>query len=169
MATTAQIIKLRKKIQDFYDKRSGAQLNEGDFAFKDDELFDIIDDAVAEATDGLATAEDISAYHESLSMLIARADAILQIAQDESRRIKWQTNNEIVDPTKVGENLLNIAKELRQRFKDSRDRKLKENVEGVANRPAGGNLRFNDSVKTHGERNFDNRTVQRNRSSDHGY
>lgn len=167
MATTAQILKLRRKIQDFYNKRTGAQLTEAEFAFKDDELFDIIDDAAAEATDGAATAESLDSYQESLCMLLARADAILQIAQDESRRIKWQSNNEIVDPSKVGESLLNVAKELRMRFQESRNRKLKENIESVSNRPAGGNLRFNDTVKTHSERNFDNRTVNRNRSSDH--
>lgn len=167
MATTAQIEKLRRKIQDYYDARTGAVLTTTDWAFQDDELEDIIDDASAEATDGAAAAADLSAKQEAWMMLLARADAMLQIAGDEARRIRWQTGNKIQDPTQVAGNLVKVAEALQKRYRDARDRELKEEIAGVGSRPTGGNLRFNDTVKKHCERNFDNATVRRNRSPDH--
>lgn len=167
MATTAQIQKLRRKVQDFYSARTGAQLTASEQAFKDDELADIIDDAAAEATDGDAAAQDLSPKQESLTMLLARADAMLQIAQDEARRIKWQTGNEIQDPSRVAENLVMVATALQRRYKDARDRALKEEIEGVSSRPTGGRMSFNSTVKGHYERNFNNSSTKRNRSRDH--
>jgi len=169
MATTAQIQKLRRKAQDFYSARTGDQLTASEQAFKDDELADIIDDAAAEATDGASSADTLGAKDEALTMLLARADAMLQIAQDEARRIKWQTGNEIQDPSKVAENLVMVANSLQRRYSQARDRALKEEIEGITSRPTGGRLNFNDTVKPYYERNFDNATVRRNRSSDHRY
>ena len=167
MATAAQISKLRRKIQDFYNARTGAELTSGEQAFKDAELDDIIDDAAAEATDGASLSANLSAKDEALTMLIARADAMLQIAQDEARRIRWQTGNEIQDPTKVAENLVMVAEALQRRYKEARDRALKEEIAGVGSRPTGGRMNFNSTVKGNYERNFDNGTVKRNRSRDH--
>lgn len=167
MATTAQIQKLRRKIQDFYNARTGAQLTESEQAFKDDELADIIDDAAAEATDGSATAESLNSKQEAWTMLLSRADAMLQIAGDEARRIRWQTGNEITDPTQVAPNLVKIAEALQKRYSDARKREIEEEIAGIGSRPTGGNLRFNDTIKRHCERNFDNATVRRNRSPDH--
>lgn len=167
MATTAQIQKLRRKIQDFYNKRTREQLSSDEQAFHDEELEDIIDDASAEVSDGASNAESLSALHESWMILLARADAILQIAQDEARRIKWQMNNDVVDPSNVAINLVRIAETLQKRYKDARDRQLKENVEGVTNRPTGNLMNFNSTVRSNSERNFNNATVNRNRSPDH--
>lgn len=169
MATAAQISKLRRKIQDYYNKRTGQPLVTGEFAFTDDELTDIIDDAAAEVTDGSATAEEMGPLQESWCMLLSRADAILQIAQDESRRIKWETNNEVVDPSNVADNLVKVADSLRSRYEDARQRKLKEAIEGISVRPTGGVLGFNSTVKPYYERNFDNPTVRRNTTPDHRY
>lgn len=170
MATTAQIQKLRRKIQDFYNKRTGACLSEDEQAFTDDELEDIFNDAAAEATEGASTAEQLDAYEESLSMLIARSDAMLQIAQDEARRIRWQTGNEIQDPTQVAPNLVRVAETLQKRYGQAKDRKLKKDIEGIANKASGntgGTLTFNTTVSQHSDRNFNNATVKRNRSYDH--
>ena len=167
MATTQQIQKLRRKIQDFYNARTGVALTESEQAFKDPELADIIDDAAAEATDGAAAAEGLDTKQEAHTMLLARADAMLQIAGDEARRIRWQTGNEIQDPTQVASNLVKIAETLQKRYAQARDRELKEEIAGVGSRPTGGNMRFNTTVKNHCERNFDNATVKRNRSPDH--
>lgn len=169
MATSAQILKLRRKIQDYYSARTGEVLTTGEQAFKDDELEDIIDDAAAESTDGGSTAADLTPKDEALTMILARADAMLQIAQDEARRVKWQTGNEIQDPSKVAENLVMVAEALRRRYKDARDRALREEIAGVGSRPTGKNMHFNDTVKRNYERNFDNGTVKRNRSRDHLY
>lgn len=169
MATTAQIQKLRRKVQDFYSARTGSQLTAAEQAFKDDELADIIDDAAAEATDGAASADTMGARDEALTMLLSRADAMLQIAQDEARRIKWQTGNEIQDPSKVAQNLVLVANSLQRRYSQARDRALKEEIEGVSGRPTGGRMNFNSTVKPYYERNFDNSSVRRNRSPDHRY
>lgn len=169
MATAAQIAKLRRKVQDYYNKRTGQLLTAGEYAFTDDELTDIIDDAAAEATDGAATAESMSPLQESWCMILSRADAILQIAQDESRRIKWQTNNEIIDPSAVGDSLVKVAEALRKRYEDARKRKLEQEIKGVSVRPTGGVMSFNSTVKPYYERNFDNQTVRRNTTPDHRY
>lgn len=167
MATVAQIQKLRRKIQDAYNARTGDPLTASEQAFKDDELADIIDDAIAEATDGEATAATVNSKQEAWAMLLSRADAMLQIAGDEARRIRWQTGNEIQDPTSVAPNLVRIAEALQKRYKQARDLAFQEAKEGITSRPIGSNLRFNDSIKRHYERNFDNRTVRRNSSPDH--
>lgn len=167
MATAAQIAKLRRKIQDFYNARTGAELGTSEQAFRDVELEDIIDDAAAEVTDGASTAATIGAGDTPLMMLVARADAMLQIAQDEARRIRWQTGNEIQDPTKVAENLVMVAEALQRRYKEARDRDLKREIEGVGGRPTGGRMDFNSTVKKYHERNFDHGTIKRNRSRDH--
>lgn len=167
MATTAQIQKLRRKIQDFYNPQTNAQLTSDQQAFQDDELADIIDDAVAEVTDGAQLAENIDPKFEAWAMMLARADAMLQIAIDEARRIKWETGNEVQDPSQVAPNLISIAKALQSRYKDARDRELKEAIAGIASRPAGGKMVFNSSVKSNSTRNFNNPTVRRNSSPDH--
>lgn len=167
MATVAQVQKLRRKVQDFYNKRTRELLTADEQAFHDDEIEDIIDDASAEVTEGAATAESLTPLQESWMMIVARADAILQIAQDEARRIRWQTNNEIVDPTMVASNLVRVADSLSKRYKEAKDRELKKEIEGVDSRPAGSNMKFNSTVKGHYERNFDNRTVRRNSTGDH--
>lgn len=167
MATTAQIEKLRRKIQDYYNPQTNVALTSDEQSFQDDELTDIIDDAAAEVTDGASTSDQLDAKHEAWMMLLARADAMLQIAQDEARRIKWQTGNEIQDPTSVAPNLVAVAKTLQQRYKDARDRALKEEIAGIGSRPTGGNMRFNTSVKSYSERNFNNAAVRRNTSPDH--
>jgi len=169
MATTVQVQKLRRKIQDFYSKRTGQPLGPSEYAFADEELFDIIDDAAAEATDGTANAESMNALQESWCMLIARADAILQIAQDEARRIKWQANQEIVDPSNVAQNLVEVVKALQQRYSEARQRQLTAKIEGISERSTGGMLNFNSTVQPHYQRNFDNSTVRRNTSPDHRY
>lgn len=169
MATVAQISKLRRKVQDFYNKRTGQPLAPSEFAFTDDELIDIIDDAAAEATDGNSSADSMSPLQESWCMLLSRADAILQIAQDESRRIRWETNNEVVDPSNVADNLVKVADSLRKRYEDARQRVLKQAIEGVTVRPTGGVMTFNNTVKPYYERNFDNQTVRRNTTPDHRY
>lgn len=169
MATAAQVQKLRRKIQDFYSKRTNLPLTPSEYAFADEELFDIIDDAAAEATDGSSGADSMNALQESWAMLIARADAVLQIAQDEARRIKWQANQEIVDPTKVAENLVAVAKALQDRYREARQRQLTAKIEGINERSTGGMLNFNSTVKPHYQRNYDNSTVRRNTSPDHRY
>lgn len=169
MATANQISKLRRKIQDYYNKRTGEPLVTGEYAFTDAELTDIIDDAAAEATDGSSTADQMNPLQESWCMLLSRADAILQIAQDESRRIRWETNNEVVDPSNVGDNLVKVAEALRRRYEDARKRKLEEEIKGVSVRPTGGVMGFNSTVKPYYERNFDNQTVRRNITPDHRY
>ena len=167
MATTAQIQKLRRKVQDFYNARTGSQLTASEQAFKDDELADIIDDAAAEATDGASSASDLGAKDEALTMLLSRADAMLQIAQDEARRILWQTGNEIQDPSRVAQNLVMVADALQRRYSQAKNRSLKEEIEGISSRPTGGRMHFNSTVKGYYERNFDNGTIKRNRSRDH--
>lgn len=167
MATTAQIQKLRRKAEDFYNKRTGQPLTADEQAFKDDELADIFDDAVAEATDGAATPETLDAKQEAWAMLLARADAMLQVAQDEARRIRWQTGNEIQDPTQVAPNLVRVAEALQKRYHQARERQLKEEIEGVTNRPTGGRMDFNTTTPRHCDRNFNNATVKRNSSPDH--
>jgi len=168
MASTAQIHKLRRKLEDFYNKRTGDQLTTAEQAFKDDEINDIIDDAIAEATDGEADYTSVSQYQLSLALILGRADGVLQVAQDEARRIRWQTNNEINDPSMVAANLVRVAEALQKRYAQARDRDLKKLIEGVDNRPTGAAMKFNGTVKANSERNFNNRTVNRNRSPDHG-
>ena len=155
------------KLQDFYDKRTNQPITSGQYAFNDEELENIINDSAAEATDGTATAEQMNSLQEAWCMLLARADAILQIAQDESRRLKWQMNNEIVDPSNIAENLVKVSEQLAKRYAQARDRQLKADIENVANRPTGGILSMNDSVKPHYQRNFNNQTVRRNTGPDH--
>ena len=168
MATNAQIQKLRRKIQDFYSKRTGAELSASEQAFKDDELQDIIDDAFAEVTDGLRDANEANALDEAMMILVARADAILQIAQDEARRIKWQVNNEIIDPESIAKNLLEVAKALQQRYENYRKRKLQEEINGISVKTSpGSRMDFNSSVTSGSERNFDNSVVNRNRPQGH--
>lgn len=166
-ATPAHINELRRKIQDFYNARTGQILTSAQQAFTDTELGEIFDSAVAEATDGKSTAATVDSYQKSIAMLLARSDAMLQIAQDEARRIKWQTGNEVQDPSTVAPNLVKVAESLLKRYQQARDRKFKEEQVGITNRPTGGNLTFNDTVRTHYSRNFDNRTVRRNMPSDH--
>jgi hypothetical protein len=167
VATTAQVQKLRRKVQDFYSKRTGTELDASQFAFKDEELEDIIDDAFAEVTDGARSASDATSLDTAMAMLLSRADAILQIAQDEARRLKWQKNNEIVDPQFVATSLVQVAKALQQRYENYRKRKLEAEIEGVSTRPSGGRLDFNTTVSPAIDRNFDNRTVKRNKTTDH--
>lgn len=167
MATAEQIHKLRSKINDLNDKITNEPLDPSKRAFTDDELINIIDDAAAEVSDGSANAENLNALQNSRMLLLARADAILQIAQDESRRIKWQANQESIDPSSIAENLIAVAKELRQRYNEARDRELKAQIAGVANRNAGGVMTMNDTVRPHYERNFRSQTVRRNESKDH--
>ena len=162
--TQQQVQKLRRKIQDFYSKRDGSVLGSSNQAFKDDELEDILEDAYIEVTDGARTAATATAHDTAMAMILGRADAILQVAQDEARRVRWQTNNEIIDPTMIARNLIAAARELRMRYEGYRKRKLEEKVEGVENRPSGGLARFNSGIKTHEERNFNNATVRRNQS-----
>lgn len=165
MATNVE--ELRRKVQDYYNARTGTVLSASEQAFTDTELEEIFDSAVAEATDGEATSATITLYQKSLAMLIARSDAMLQIAQDEARRVKWQTGNEVQDPSQVAPNLVKVAESLQKRYEQARDRKFKEEQVGITNRPTGGTLKFNDTVKGHYERNFNNATVNRNRSRDH--
>jgi hypothetical protein len=167
VATEAHINELRRKVQDFYNARTGAILTTEQQAFTDTELGEIFDSAVAEATDGEATAATINPFQKSLAMLLARADAMLQVAQDEARRIKWQTGNEVQDPSQVAPNLVKVAESLQKRYQQARERKFKEEQVGITNRPTGGTLKFNDTVKGHYERNFNNATVNRNKSRDH--
>lgn len=169
MATAHQIEKLRKKLQDAYNKRTGAPLTASEYAFNDDELADIINDASAEVTDGLTSAEDLTTHSEAMMILVARADAILQIASDEARRIKWSNNNEAVDPSEVAKNLIAVSKELIARYKAHRDRVQQNIIAGVANRPSGGLMTFNGSVRSNSDRNFNNATVRRNSSPDHRF
>lgn len=167
MATTAQKEKLRRKIQDYYNKRDGTVLASSDNAFQDDELDDILDDAFIEVTDGERTSATGTAIDESMAMLLSRADAIIMIAQDEARRIRWQANNEIIDPTQIAPNLIAAARELRARYDNYRKRKQEKEVEGVENRPSGGIARFNSTTGIHSDRNFNNSSVRRNRSPHH--
>ncbi|MAE83249.1 MAG: hypothetical protein CMB80_10970 [Flammeovirgaceae bacterium] len=167
MATQSQIQKLRRKVQDFYSKRTGAVLTASQQAFKDEELEDILDDAFAEATDGASDASNANSVDTAMAILLARSDAILQIAQDEARRVLWQVNNEIIDPTNISSSLVEVARTLQQRFENYRARKLREEIAGVTNRPIHGRLDFNTTVAPYVNRDFNNRTVRRNTTSDH--
>lgn len=167
MATTAQIEKLRRLLQDFYNKRTGAALVAGEYAFTDTEIGDIIDQGFLEVSDGERTSSTGTARDEVYALIIARADGIMMIAQDEARRIKWQTNNVIIDPSKIAENLMSVAKALLQKYENMKKRELDAAKAGIVSRPTGGNLRFNDTITRHYERNFNSATVQRNSSSDH--
>jgi len=162
MATTEQIIKLRRKLQDFYDQ-AGAQLTEANQAFKDDELNDLIDDAFSEVSLGSSTATTASAEEVPLAMLVARADGCLMLAQDESKRTKWDINNKVIDGTETPKRLIDIAKELRARYNDHVNRKLKrEEGVGLEARPTGGLMNINPTVPLHRDRDFNNRDVKRN-------
>lgn len=167
MATAAQILKLRRKLQDYYSKRTGAVLSSSEYAFTDVELTDLIDDAFAEVSDGEADADTGTALHEAMAMIVSRVDGLLMIAQDEARRLKWQTNNEINDPTAIADNLVKVAKQLQDRYEQYKKRKLQEELAGITGRPTGGVLTFNSTVPLHLNRNFDNATVRRNKSPDH--
>lgn len=168
MATAQQIHNLRSRINDLNDKITNQPLDPSKRAFTDDELINIIDDAASEASNGAATAEQLNPLQSARMILLARADAILQIAQDESRRIKWAANQESIDPSSIAENLISVAKELRERYNEALDRDLRAKIAGVANPTStGGVMNFNDTVRPHSERNFNNRTVRRNTSSDH--
>lgn len=167
MVSIIIVQKLRRHIQDFYSKQTGEQLGETEYAFKDEELEDILTDAFAIATDGARDSASATPLDMAMAMLLARWSALLQIAGDESRRVKWQINNEVIDPSSVAENLERVAKSLYAAYEAYRKRTLEAEVKGVATRPTGGRLDFNDTVKRHYERNFDNATVRRNRSIDH--
>ncbi len=162
MATVIQIGNLRRRLQDFYDK-DGNLLVSTDHAFADDELNVLIDDGFAEATDGARTALTLNAVDLPLAMMLARADGLLQLAQDESRRLKWEVNNKIIDNTDAAKRLIEIARELRQRYNAHRDRLLKKELSDKVERPTGGVLRLNDSVDLHLNRDFNNRDVSRNK------
>lgn len=162
MATTEQIHKLRRKLQDFYNN-AGVQLTQALQAFADDELKDLIDDAFSEVS--LGTRTYLTAIDEDtpLAMLIARADGCLMLAQDESRRTKWEVNRKIIDGTETPKRLIEVARELRTRYNDHVNRKLKRELDvGLEARPTGGILRLSDSVKTQISRDFDNKDVRRN-------
>lgn len=162
MATTEQILKLRRKLQDFYDQ-NGTQLTDALQAFKDDEIGDLVDDAFSEVSLGQRNYLTASAEDTPLAMIIARADGLLMIAQDQSRRTKWDINNKVIDGTETPKRLIEIARELRQRYNDHVNRKLKREVEvGLEARPTGGILRLNDTVPTAASRNFNNKDVRRN-------
>lgn len=162
MATTEQILKLRRKLQDFYDQ-DGIQLEDSQRAFHDDELNDLLDDAISEVSLGQRDETSFVAEDIPLAMLIARADGCLMIAQDESRRTKWEINNKVIDPSETPKRLIEIAKELRTRYNDHVNRKLKRDVEvGLESRPTGGLLTINPTVTPHYNRDFNNRDVRRN-------
>jgi hypothetical protein len=163
MATEVQIERLRRNINDIYDK-DGNFLLEADQTFVDSELSDILDAAFVEVSEGLRTYETAVGEDIPLGYLVAKADAILQIAQDEARRIKWSVNNKVIDPTTVSARLIKIAEQLRLRYKDHMDRKLSAKQEGVTNQNCGTKLTFNTTVSAHSERKFDNtnRNIRRN-------
>lgn len=162
MATVAQITKCRRLLQDMYDGE-GVQLTTATQAFADDELNDLIDDAFAEVTEGSRTALTAVPADTPLAMLIARADGILMIAQDETRRKKWEINNKVIDDTNSAKGLIAIAKELRQRYESHKKRQLDRDLNDKTERPAGGVLHLNPTVDYHYNRDFDNRDVRRNR------
>jgi hypothetical protein len=161
MATTEQIQNLRRRLQDFYDK-DGAQLVAADQAFSDDELNHLIDDGFTEASDGARSALNGTGADGPMAMIIARADGLLQLAQDESRRVKWSINNKTVDDTEASKRLIEIARELRMRYKDHRARGLQRELSDKVNRPTGSILRLNDTTAYHNDRQFVNRDTRRN-------
>ena len=161
MATTEQIQNLRRRLQDFYDK-DGTQLAAADQAFSDDEMNHLIDDGYTEASDGERSYLTGSGADGPMAMMIARADGLLQLAQDESRRTKWSINNKTVDDTEAPKRLIEIARELRQRYKDHRARGLQKELSNLSARPTGGMLTLNNTVPPAGARDFANRDVRRN-------
>ena len=154
-------MKLRRKLQDLYDD-ANVLLAAAKQAFTDDEVNDLIDDAFVEVSDGKRTSTTPAADDVPLAMLVSRADGVLMLAQDESRRQKWEMNNKIVDGTEGAKRLIDVAKELRQRYKEHRDRTLKAQVEGVVERPIGGQMIMNATVAASSARDFNNRDVRRN-------
>lgn len=162
MATTAQIDKLRRKLQDFYDQ-AGAVLQSSDQAFNDTELGELIDDGFLEVSLGERTSVTAIAEDGPLADLLARVDGLLMLAQDESRRTKWDINNKVVDPTKTSDQLIACSRELRSRYDQHMNRKLKrDSGAGLDARPAGGILRFNNTVASVGARDFNNKDIRRN-------
>ncbi len=161
MATAEQRMKLRRKLQDLYDN-DGDQLTNSTQAFQDDELDDLIEEGFGEATDGARTSSQASGDALSLAILLARADGLLMLAQDEAKRKKWELNNDVIDDTGHPKRLIEIATELRRRYESHRDRKQQLVLESKENRPTGGVLKFNDTVSTTASRNFNNRDTRRN-------
>ena len=162
MATTEQIFKIRRKLQDFYGQDS-VQLLQTEQAFHDDELADLVDDAFVEVTLGARTSASGTPEDTPLAMLLARADGCLMLAQDESRRTKWEINNKIIDGTESAKRLIEVARELRTRYNDHVNRKLKREVEvGLEARPTGGLMTINPTVPYHYNRDFATRDVRRN-------
>lgn len=163
MATAEQIERLRRNINDYSDK-DGNPLPITEQTFTDEELTDILDAAFLEVSEGAYTADTVTGEYISLGFLVAKIDAILQIAQDEARRIKWSVNNKVVDPSTVSTRLTNIAEQLRLRYKEHMGRKLAAKEEGVTNPNCGSVITFNTTVGLHSTRKFDNtnKNIRRN-------
>jgi len=162
MALTEQKFKLRRLLQDLYD-RDGTQLTESNRAFQDDELDDLIECAAVEVTEGLRSVSQLTGPDLALVMLVARSDGVLMLAQDEARRKKWNINNKTIDSTETPKRLIEIARELRMRYQGHKDRSLKKELEDGLNRPTGGILRLNDTVPLSTARDFNNSDVRRNK------
>jgi len=163
MASAEQILKLRRRINDYYDA-NGSVLPSDDQTFTDDELSEVLDDAISEVTEGESDYSDVSDEDFSIAMLVARSDCLLMIAQDQARKTRWQVNNKVVHANQVSENLTKIAQELRRRYEGIMDRKLKAKIEGVSKSNTGGVLRFNTTTKTYSDYKFDstNKNIKRN-------
>jgi len=162
MALTAQIQSLTRKLQDFYDKL-GKQLTNPNQAFTDDELDDLINQAFLEVTEGARTAELGNGEDQSLAFMVAKADGILMLAQDEAKRKRWEFNQNIIDDTGYPKRLIDIARELRMRYEKHQDRKLQKILENKQVVATGGLFTINSTTPLHQDRKFDNKDVKRNK------
>lgn len=163
MATALQLHNLRVKLNDFTDK-DGNILEPNQQAFRDTELDTIYDDAANEVNDHTTP---LTLQGEAWAMLVARADGILLLAHDESRRLQWTINNKTVNETGVSKGLTDIARELRLRYENAKNRQQALAISMTAPRPASARMDFNNTVKPHSARNFDNMDVKRNSPNTH--
>ena len=163
MADTTVLMRLRRLLQDLYGQ-DGSQLAQSAQAFADDELADLYDNAVTEASDGKRGAATATSLDSALAMLIARADGLLMLAQDSARRHLWTVNNKTLDEDNISGKLVAIARELRQRYTEHQNRTLKREIEDLTDSSVtpGGTLVFNNSTPLHSDRDFSNRDVNRN-------
>lgn len=141
MASSALIDKFRATVKDNGDNQ----------LWTDDELSDVLDSAIGEATLPVGYFNESGAQWSdgwaALAILIGHIQILATLSSDQALRSKWAINNKMQDPSSVSKNLNSLMSVLVARLNSLRDAMLRYATAGVstAKAPAGGDLRISSS------------------------